>query len=128
MTVVLLSAIFSLSMAEAKKFDSGKMLKEAKKMEREAEDGLDCALYNAAMTDKYIAQGKTWHMNLTCDPDEQWKYDKLNGIEPTYQEDADKGIDELRDDAYEDEDKEDGEDRDDDKKKNKKDKNNKHDD
>ena len=106
---VLVSSVFFLAIAEAKKFDS--------------EDMLDCALYNAEMSNQYAAMGKIWIGNPDCDPDEQYKYDKLNGIPTTYEEDSDKDVtEELRDDAYEDKKKSDGEDRDDNKKKNKKNK------
>ena len=59
--------------AEAKNYK-----KDAKKQLREAEDWADCVNQNVEKSNFYMAQGKFYHDNIFCDPDEQYKYDKLN--------------------------------------------------
>jgi hypothetical protein len=63
-------------------------VKDAKKQLKEAEKWADCVNENAEKTMFYSAQGKFYHENLFCEPEEQYKYDRLNQLE---------GIDEYKD-------------------------------
>ena len=90
--------------------------KDAKKQLKQAEEWADCTEKNAEKVMFYLNQDppKFYHQNLFCDPDEQYKYDRLNQLA---------GIDEYKD-AHnfvlsqdfdeDDEDKDDNDDKDDD--------------
>ena|SRR5215211_6288285 len=73
--------LFVIIAASAQEADAESFKKKMKKAGNKMDNLVDCFKYNSFMSKKAMESGKTFHANPNCDPDEQWKYDKLNSGE-----------------------------------------------
>lgn len=60
-------------------------LSELKKIAKKMEKRVNCGEENLEKTLFYGKKGKTYQANPTCDPDEQYKYDRLNQLQGIYE-------------------------------------------
>ena len=81
LATVLLSGIFSISLQDSDATSLKDLKKKTKKAINRMEERGDCSKYNTHMAIKAMKEGKMFYSNPDCDPDEQWKYDRLNSGE-----------------------------------------------